>query len=177
MRNQGQIFAGVAIILIGVILALGVLLDVDLGFLCWPVGFILLGVWLLLRPWMVSADTAIRFKLLGDFRRSGEWEVGNEEFWLGIGDVRLDMAEASIPPGETTLRFFGFVGDVRLYVPQGIGLSVSSTAFITDARILGVKRESVFGSFHWASDGFEMAERRIRLELVYFISSPRIERA
>ena len=77
MHNTRQIFIGAAILIIGLIALVGTMFDVDLGrFLC-PTVLILAGVWLLVRPRTARLDTAFTTKLLGDERRSGEWQVAD----------------------------------------------------------------------------------------------------
>ena len=56
--------------------------------------------------------------------------------------------------GKTSLRAYGFIGDVRLVVPEGIGVSVASSALISDARVLGRKTDTFLGTFYWESEGF-----------------------
>jgi lia operon protein LiaF len=175
MRNQGQLILGIVVILIGGVLLVGSLFDVDVWTLCWPTGLILLGVWLLLRPQLVSSDTSVRQKLIGDIRRRGEWQVADEEIWLGVGDVKLDMTSAEIPLGETRIRVWGFVGDVNLRVPQDVGVSVSCSAFVTDARVLGQRRERFLASFHMTSEDYETAERKIRLETTFFVGDIKVK--
>ena len=174
MRNKWQIYIGILIILVGVMFLIGSIFNVDVGAFCLPVGLIALGVWLLLRPRLISPDTPIRMKLVGDVRRRGDWQVSDEELWIGVGDVRLDMTSASIPVGETRLRLFGFVSDVRLLVPEGVGVSVSSTAFVTDARVLGQRYERFFDPFHLVSDEYEMAERKVNLEMTSFVADLKV---
>jgi len=177
MHNKWQVFIGILIILVGLMSLIGTIFDVDVGAFCWPIGLIALGVFLLLRPQLVSPDTAVRLKLVGDVRRHGAWQVADEEIWIGVGGVRLDMTSADVPVGETRIRVFGFVGDVKLLVPEGVGVSVSSMAFVTDARVLGQKRDSFFSPIHFASDGYETAERKVQLETNYFVVNLRVRRA
>jgi predicted membrane protein len=177
MRDQGQVVLAMVIILVGVVLLIGNVFDVDVWALCWPVALILLGLWVLLRPRMIGADTIARQKLLGNIRRRGEWQVMEEEFWIGIGDVKLDMTEAEIPAGETQLRIWNFVGDVRLTVPPEVGVSVSSSAFIADVRVLGRKRDSFLAPVRITSENYETAERKIKLETTSFIADVRVWRA
>lgn len=175
MRNQGQLFLGLVIIVIGVALLIGSLFDVDVWTFCWPVGLILFGVWLLFRPRLISSDMAVRQKLIGDIRRSGAWQVTDEEIWIGIGDVKLDMTDAEIPAGETRIRVWNFVGTVKLSVPQDVGVAVSSSAFIVDVRVLGQKREGILTPVHINSDDYEMTERRVRLETTSLVGDVRVE--
>ena len=177
MRNQGQVFFSILIILIGLMFLLGNVFDVNVGALCFPAGLILLGIWILLRPRVVGPDTALRLRVFGPIRRGGAWQVADEEIWLFVGDVRLDMTQAEIPVGETRIRVFGFVGDVRLLVPEGVGVSVSSMAFVTDARVLGQRRDGFLIPVHMTSDDYKTAERKVHLETMSFVTDIRVRRA
>ncbi|MCP4538665.1 MAG: cell wall-active antibiotics response protein [Chloroflexi bacterium] len=175
MYNKQQVFIGAVIVLIGVASLLGNILNIDLGSLFCPLALIAAGALILMRPQLLDRDTPGRLKLFGDVRRRGAWQVTDEELWVGIGDVRLDMTDAHIPVGETRIRTFSFIGTVRVSVPEGVGVSVSSTAFVTDAKVLGHKRDSVITPFEMSSDGYENAERKIRLEVLAFIENLRIK--
>jgi predicted membrane protein len=174
MYNKQQVFIGVAIVLIGVVFLIGNIFDVDVGSLCCPVALIAAGVLILMRPQLLDPDTPSRLKLLGDVRRRGAWQVVDEELWVGIGDVRLDMTQADIPVGETRIRVFSFVGTLRVSVPDGVGVSVSSTAFVTDARVLDHRQDYFATPFEMSSDGYETAERKVRLEVLAFVGNLRI---
>jgi hypothetical protein len=177
MRNRWLIVVGALFILLGLMSLISILFNVDAGAFCLPVGLIALGVWLLVRPRLVAPGTGFHLLLLGDLRRSGAWQVADEEIWVGVGDVKLDMTQAEIPSGETTLRILGFIGNVKLRLPQNVGITVSDAAFVTDARILGQRYHNVFDTLHFTSEGYETAERRIRLEAASFVADLRIEQA
>ncbi|MFL7794218.1 MAG: cell wall-active antibiotics response protein LiaF [Anaerolineae bacterium] len=177
MRNTRQIFVGVAIIAIGLVALFGSIFDIDLGrFLC-PTVLILAGVWLLVRPRMVSPGAAFTIKLLGDVRRRGEWQVIEEEITLGVGDIRLDMTQADIPIGETRIHTSGFVNGIVLIVPEGVGVIVSSMAFLTEAGIFDQKHSRFFTISQFTSEDYETAERKIHLDLRYFVADVKVKRA
>lgn len=174
MYNKQQAFIGIVIVLIGVVLLIGTIFDIDVGSLCFPTVLIAAGILLLLRPQLFDPNTPGRLKLLGDVRRRGAWQVTDEEIWNGVGNVRLDMTGADIPTDETQIRVFNFVGDIRLSVPEDVGVCVSSTAFVTDARVLGQRRDYFLTPFELSSDNYETAERRVRLEILSFVGSTRV---
>jgi lia operon protein LiaF len=176
MHSKWQIYVGIFIILIGLMSLIGVVFDVDVGVFCAPMGLIALGVWLLLRPRLAGPDTAVRLRLLGDVRRRGDWQVTDEEIWVIIGNVRLDLSSADVPLGETKIRVFGFVGEVSVLVPEGVGVSISSSSFVTDARIFGQKRDGIFYPVTFASEGYERAERKVQLETMHFVVNLRVRR-
>ncbi len=175
MRNRWLILLGALLILWGVLSLIGTLFHVNAGAFCLPVALIVLGVWLLVYPRVIAPSTGFHLLPLGDLRRSGAWSVANEEIWIGVGDVKLDMTQAEIPAGETTLRVLGFVGDVNLRLPQNVGIAVSSAAAVADAKILGRHYHNVFGPLHVASDGYETAERKVRLEVTTFVADLHVE--
>jgi predicted membrane protein len=175
MRNPRQplVVIGVLIILASLALLIGNLLDVDVGVLCLPSLLILAGIWLLARPHLVSPDTAMRFRVFGPIRRVGSWTVADEEIYFLLGDVKLDLVNAEIPPGESVIRVYYLLGDIKMWVPEGVGVSISSMAVITEARLFGEKREGFFSHVELASEEYETFERRVRLEVVCFIADIR----
>jgi lia operon protein LiaF len=87
------------------------------------------------------------------------------------------MKEAEIPDGDTQIRVWSFVGDVRLYVPQDVGVSVFSSAFVAGVRLFGAKRDRILSPLEMTSDNYETAQRRIRLETTSFVGDVRVDRA
>lgn len=175
MRTQVQptVVIGAVIILAGLALLIGNLFDINVGILCMPALLILAGLWLLTRPYLVSPDTALRFRVFGPIRRDGTWQVNDQEIYLFLGDVKLDLAQAEIPSGETVIRVYYLLGDVRMWVPEGVGVSLSSMALVTEARLFGEKREGFFTHVELASDEYETFERKVRLETVCLIADVR----
>jgi lia operon protein LiaF len=143
---------------------------------CWPSLLIALGLLLLLRPQLIGSDPNSSQRLLGDIRRAGSWEVRDDEFWLGIGDLSLDLTETEIPQGETTFRVWGFVTDVKFAVPDDVGVVVSSQAFVSGAKFLGMKRDAILMPLRLVSDDYEAAERRIAIETRFFVGEIKVER-
>src|SRR5512143_3006831 len=99
MRNRNQMVIGSFFILLGGAWFVASLLRVSFWAICFPMGLILLGVlFLMARPPLLfgpTSESGVHF--IGDIIRSGEWSVKNEEFWLFVGDVRLDMSRAQFP--------------------------------------------------------------------------------
>jgi predicted membrane protein len=170
MRNNLQIVFGGLIALFGLSILLGLLFDVNFWGVCFSVGLILFGVWILVRPRILPEDSNLKLLIFGDVKKRGEWQVNGEEIWMFIGDVRLDMTSADIPSGETTYRVIAFIGDIDIKLPEGIGFQVSSMAFVNDTKILGRKRDYIFTPFSYRNDIFETAEKKISLEALCFVA-------
>lgn len=175
MRNQTQLFFGLLVILIGVLFLIGNLFDISIGAFCWPIGLILVGLWLIMRPRMAGPDTNTNFLFLGDSERSGQWTVTDEEFYVFIGDMDLDFTKADIPVGETEIRAYGFISDIDMFVPADVGVAVHSSAFVTSFKAGGEGDEDSFlMPLNWQSDNYKVAERKIRLEGGHFIADIKV---
>ncbi len=175
MRNSGVLFFGGLLILIGVMILAGSLFNVNIWNYFWPVLLILLGLWVLVRPRWVGPSGQANFLFFSNLRRKGDWQVKNEEIWSFLGDVYLDMTTAQIPAGETVYRVYGFIGDVNLIVPAGVGVNISSAAFINESRLFGRKHSTIVLPIDVASEGYEAAERKVRLDVAFFISDVKVK--
>ncbi len=176
MQNRGQLYLGLTIIILGGLLLIGNLTDLDVGALCWPSAIILLGVWLLLRPRMVGDDVAQTQKLIGDIDRRGDWSVQTEDFLGFVLDSTLDLTQADIPMGETRLRFYAFVCEVDLFVPADVGVRLQPTAFVSEINLDGHKSETILGNMPAQTDHFDKADRRIVVESVAFVTELDVRR-
>ena len=175
MRNSGVLVFGTVLILIGVLILFGSILNVNLWNFFWPVVLILLGVWLLFRPRWKGSLGSSNFLFFNNLRRRGAWQVQNEEIVTFLGDVFLDLTDAEIPIGETVYRIYGFIGDVDLVTPPDIGVSVSSAAFVNEVRVFGKKHSSILLPIETTSESYATAERKIRLDVAFFISDVKIK--
>jgi lia operon protein LiaF len=173
MRNW-SVTAGIAIIVIGLLFLISALTGFNVWGLICPAALILIGVALIVRTRRVDPKTGFSVKVIGDIRRRDGEMLKNQEIWVGIADVDFFPAEADIPTGETRLRLLGFVGDIDLRMPEGVGLSIASLAFLTDAKILGDKTSNFVTPFEYTSPGYAESERRIRLEASFFVADLKV---
>jgi len=169
MHHRGQYYIGGILIFIGGLFLIARILNISAWGILWPLALVGLGLWLLIRHRHIEPGTTIQHKLFGDIRRKGDWQVIPEELRIFIGDIDLDMTQAQIPQGETTIRLFGFIGDVDVFVPKSVGVTVSSSGLITDGKLLGKREEKFLSSIHATSDNYKTAKKKIRLETTYFI--------
>ncbi len=177
MRDKGSLFIGVVLVGLGAMFLLNTWLRINVWGLFWPGLLILLGVVILARSRTVIPGTRNDFVVLGDVRRFGAGPLTNEDIWVGIGDVDYDLTQADIPTGETVLRVQGLIGDVKMFMPAGVGLAVNASGLITDATVLGQHQDVFLNSYRYLSEGYAEAERKVKLETSFFINDVKVKQA
>ena len=175
--NRTVLLAGLALVIGGALLLAGNLFDFNAWTLCWPIALIALGVWFVMRPARMLPGAMSTFRFIGDFQRTGPWRVTDEEISHFVGDVVLDMAQAEIVPGETHLQINGFVGDVTLLVPAGVGVSLGVSSFVSDVNFFGQRHSAIFTPADLATPNYSTAERRLRVQCNYFVMDIRVRQA
>ncbi len=173
--NRGQAILGSILVGLGVLFLIGTIFQVDVWAYCWPIGFILLGTWLVMRPRFQGESAAAEVMLLGDLRRRGVWTLRDHEIWVGIGDVDLDFTQAEVTPGETRLKVYGFVSEMDLIFPASVGIAVDAAGFVVDSDLFGRDRDAFFTSVEATSENYAAAERKVKIETVGFVVNIKVK--
>jgi hypothetical protein len=176
MQNRNQMLVGSFFILCGGAWFVASILHISFWAICFPLGLILLGVlFLVARPPLFGPSSEGGTHFVGDIVRGGEWSVKNEEFYLFVGDVRLDMSRAQFPVGETTIYLNAFVADSDVSVPSDIAVSLSMTSFVADAEFNGQRVERFLSGVQMSTPDYATAERKLRLVTTCFVGDVNVK--
>lgn len=63
MHSRGQFILGGLALFVGLVSLLSLIFDIHFSAFCWPVGLILVGIWLLVRPRFSFLDDDIIIKI------------------------------------------------------------------------------------------------------------------
>ena len=81
------------------------------------------------REWVVA--------VMGDSRRQGRWRVERPLAAVAVmGDVVLDLRGAEVPQGEVDISATAVMGDVKVYVPDGVDVQLSGIAVMGDKKVM-----------------------------------------
>lgn len=176
--RKTELFFGAVVLGVGVLLLIGALFDIDTGSLICPGALILIGVWLIYRVQTAPQKTAVNFRLVWDFkRRQGVELLQSEEHWAFVNDLSLDLSQAVLAPGETSLRLGAFVNEIKLRVPADLGIAIDSMAFMTETRIFDDHQQTILSPFVWQSENYETADKKIIVRPISFYSEIRIRKS
>jgi hypothetical protein len=80
------------------------------------------------REWVVA--------VMGDTKRQGRWRVERPLAAVAVmGDVVLDLRGAEVPQGEVDITATAVMGDVKVYVPDGVDVQLSGIAVMGDKKV------------------------------------------
>jgi len=167
--NRGMLILGSILIGLGLLFFLGSVFHIDIGAFCFPIALIAAGAWMILRPNLSGRGGPSQVMLVGDVKRRKEWMVEDTEYWVGVADIDLDMGSAMIPEGETVIHTYGFVTELTLRLPEGVGYAVDASGFVTNAKIMGRETENILSPLQIQSPDYAAAARRLHVESVGFV--------
>lgn len=174
--KRWQIFLGLLLIVLGLFSLIDLFFQINLWRYIGPLLLVALGVWLILRPQLTGADVKVQMPIIGDVRKAGPWEATKHEIWILVGSNRLDFTEASFPNGEAVIKIFSFVADVKVILPEDVGLSLESNSFASELKGFTEKEERTLNSLEFETPGYEAASKRVKLQIFGFVSEIRLKR-
>lgn len=173
--KRWQIVLGIGLILLGLFALVEVLTGIDIWEYIFPLILIGIGVLLILRPRWAGRDVQVEMPIIGDVRKTGSWQVGDHEIWLIVGSARLDLSSAEFPKGEGTVKLFGFVNDLKVILPEDVGLHFSGSAFVSEYKGPDGKEERILSMLEYETPNYNDAVKRINIQAVGFVSEIQIK--
>jgi hypothetical protein len=80
------------------------------------------------REWVVA--------VMGDSKRQGRWRVERPLAAVAVmGDVVIDLRGAQVPRGDVDITATAVMGDVKIYVPDGVDVQLSGIAVMGDKKL------------------------------------------
>lgn len=108
--------------------------------------------------------------LIGDVRLlNNRFELEDMTIRNGIGDVKIDLSKAIISEGETVIVVHGVIGDVDIYVPYDLNVSVQGVVTIGDLNIFENRTSGINRSLSIVTKDYKTSSRRVKLVLSLFI--------
>lgn len=91
------------------------------------------------------------------------YELEDINIQYGLGDVEIDLTTAMIPEGETVIVIRGVVGNIRLYVPYDIELSLNHSVLVGKVSLPGHEESGLNRNVILMTEQYKEAPRRIKI--------------
>jgi predicted membrane protein len=114
-------------------------------------------------------------KFIGDmFVDCGKVDLQNVEIGSFIGDVEIKLHGGILARGLNRMIISGFIGDVRVLVPEGMAVFCQGSIFIGDIEMMG-RHSSGFGnSLEAQTPNYNDAEAKLYIASNHFIGDVRV---
>lgn len=119
----------------------------------------------------------VRGLSIGDVSfKESNWALEPMELYNSIGDYYIDFSKAFIPEKETPVTVKGWIGDVKMIVPENIPVHIQTKINVGDIRIFDLKTDSVNRSLDYKTPGYDEAIRKLNITVDLKIGSIRIDK-
>jgi len=168
--KRWQIILGIILILLGTFSLLNqVFPGLRIGRFIFPLLLIGLGVILILRPRTAGSGVIVEFPIIGDLRRTGSWDVSQHEIWWFVGSNRFDFSEARFPVGEANIKIISFVSDIKIILPEDVGLLLESNAVFTEYKGPNRKQDLFLNALQEQTPNYLSADKRVSVQAFGFV--------
>ncbi|WP_432776205.1 cell wall-active antibiotics response protein LiaF [Brevibacillus gelatini] len=117
-----------------------------------------------------------RSSLIGDYHlTSGRFELSALHVWHGIGDVVIDLSRAVLTQDEAMLIVEGWVGDVTIYVPVDLPVSVNAELSLGDLEVLSHRQGGINRSIIIRSDQYEEAAQKVNVHISLLVGDIKVK--
>ncbi|WP_335872015.1 cell wall-active antibiotics response protein LiaF [Bacillus sp. 2205SS5-2] len=114
---------------------------------------------------------------IGDLKYNEDnWSLEPMSLSHFIGDVFVDFGKAYIPDGETPIEVKSWIGDIKILIPEDIGVEVFAKVNLGDIKLLHLKSSDVKPKIHYRSPNYDEAVKKIQLTLQLNIGSIRVDK-
>ena len=173
-KNTWSILFALFIILIGVLALLNSLEVVEfwpsLGKL-WPLVLIILGIWFLFRRRHFVWDDKIHIhegdkqsKAFGDKKiDSTGKDPHGMNIEMGFGDLEVNLTKANFADIESLVQLSLGFGDMKVWIPSDIKVSISASCGAGDMEVLGKRDEGLGNRIDHQDEGYDSTQKKLKL--------------
>ncbi|MEW9501660.1 cell wall-active antibiotics response protein LiaF [Jeotgalibacillus marinus] len=115
---------------------------------------------------------------IGDVKyNSDNWLLENMRVHKAIGDYYFDFSKAYVPEGETVLYVSGWIGDVKMLVPEELSVRVETSVKVGEIKIFDEKASGTAGNYlSYQSIDYDDAHKKVSIKIDLGIGDARITR-
>lgn len=126
---------------------------------------------------LLGGRKKVRGLTIGDISfKENNWALEPMELYNTIGDYFIDFNKAYIPEKETSVTLKGWIGDVKMIIPEGVPVSIQANIKVGDVRIFEHKSEAINRYLEYKTPGYDEATRKLKIMIELKIGSIRIDK-
>jgi lia operon protein LiaF len=124
----------------------------------------------------IHSNKKIKSFTIGDIEfKNSNWSLEPMNLYNSIGDYFIDFSKAFIPEKETPIIVQGWIGDVKMIVPDDVPVRVEAKVKIGDIRIFELRSSDLNRQLVYETPGYHDAVRKLNIKIELKIGSVRID--
>ncbi|WP_261130637.1 cell wall-active antibiotics response protein LiaF [Bacillus sp. Marseille-Q3570] len=108
--------------------------------------------------------------------KDDNWHVEDMDEWNGVADFDFDYTRAFIPDKETTIQLGGWVGDIKILIPEDVEFCVTSNTKVGDIKIGNYKKDGLLKEAKYKTEGYDEATRKLTFDFKFQVLDLKINR-
>jgi lia operon protein LiaF len=125
----------------------------------------------------VEKDISNVFNIVSDASYKGSnWSVEPMNIHKGILDYDFDFTKAFIPDEETPISISGWVGDIKIRVPEDLEFMIEGRTNLGDIKVGDVKSDGFGQDLYYKTPGYDQVTRKLKFSFNFRVLDLRIER-
>lgn len=108
------------------------------------------------REWRILGDLSIG---------KSPWVLRDLNLWNGIGDIRVNLVNAHVDDGTHHIDVRGWIGQVRILVPEGLAVVVDADVSVGNVVVFGESHAGTGRKVHFEDVNFAAATRSCVLQI------------
>lgn len=93
-----------------------------------------------------------------------------------VGDLRLDLSEVQLPPGESTWVVSALIGEITVLVPEGLAVDVDAQVRVGDIRLFHQRADGFARNMVFTSPGYAEAEQKVNIRASLLVGEITVRR-
>jgi predicted membrane protein len=114
-------------------------------------------------------------KFLGDmYIECQNINMQNVEISMFVGDLQVNLRGGKLNPGLNRLIISGFMGDILVFVPQGLPVFVHCSGFVGDLDLLGRRSDGFGNTLDAQTAEYDSADAKLYVAVNNFVGDVRV---
>ncbi len=93
-----------------------------------------------------------------------------------IGDLRLDLSDMQLPPGESTWFVSALIGEVTVLVPEGLAVDIEAQVRVGEIRLFHQQADGFARNMVFTSPGYADAEQKVNIRASLLVGEITVRR-
>lgn len=106
------------------------------------------------------------YRLLGEVEKGKHpWSLEDCDIKVMVGETKINLATALISEGETAINLSGIVGEIKIWVPEGLAVNIRTRVILGEVDLFSEETSGVTPIKTYKTPKYDEASKRVRIDI------------